>query len=99
VGDDFVDAIIADYRTASMSDKLRILLDWVVKLTLHPSKNAQSDVLTLQNAGWTDEEISAACFVASYFNFINRVADGLGVDLESFMSAHSPLPPCPWTQG
>ena len=94
-----MNAVIADYRTADMSDKLRALLDWVVMLTLHPSKNTESNVLSLRNAGWTDEEISSACFVASYFNFINRVADGLGVDHESFMHDHSPLPPCPWVDG
>jgi alkylhydroperoxidase family enzyme len=79
-----------------MEDKLRALLDWCVKLTLSPGKHTESDVVLLRQAGWTDEEISAACFVASYFNFINRVADGLGVDIDTAMAEHEPLPPCPW---
>lgn len=79
-----------------MEDKLRTLLDWCVKLTLSPAKHTESDVVHLRQAGWTDEEISAACFVASYFNFINRVADGLGVDIDTDMAEHGPLPPCPW---
>jgi len=80
-----------------MSDKLRGLLDWVVALTLKPSKSTESDVVELRHLGWSDQEISAACFVASYFNFINRVADGLGVDHEPSMENLPPLPPCPWT--
>jgi len=94
---DFVDAVIADYRTAPMTDKLRGLLDWVVALTLKPSLSTESDIDSLRLLGWTDNEISAACFVASYFNFINRVADGLGVDHEPSMENLPPLPPCPWT--
>lgn len=47
-------------------------------------------------AGWSDPEISAAGFVCSYFNFINRVADGLGVDLEQWMVDHPPIGLCPW---
>jgi uncharacterized peroxidase-related enzyme len=96
--EDFVEAVIADYRTAPMSEKLRGLLDWVVALTLRPSERTQDDIEGLHQLGWSDEEISAACFVASYFNFINRVADGLGVDLDPFMAAKSPLPLCPWTK-
>lgn len=91
-----MDAVIADYREAPMEDKLRALIDWCVKLTLTPAKHSEADVKHLRSHGWTDEEISATCFVASYFNFINRVADGLGVDIDTAMAEHDPLPPCPW---
>lgn len=97
--DEFVDAVIADYRTAPMSEKLRGLLDWVVGLTLRPSERTEEDIQGLNQLGWSDAEISAACFVASYFNFINRVADGLGVDLDPFMAEKNPLSLCPWTKG
>ena len=80
-----------------MSHKLRALLDWCVSLTLKPSAHTEADILGLRKHGWTDAEISAACFVTSYFNFINRVADGLGVDHDANMDLHAPLPPCPWT--
>jgi alkylhydroperoxidase family enzyme len=92
-----VEAIIADYRSAPMDDKLRGLLDWCVSLTLRPASHTEADVLHLRQLGWADPEISAACFVTSYFNFINRVADGLGVDLEHAMEEMPALPPCPWT--
>ncbi len=46
--------------------------------------------------GWTDEEISAAGFLCAYFNFINRVAEGLGVDEEDWMKDLPELGGCPW---
>jgi len=79
-----------------MDAKLRGLIDWCVQLTLRPASHSEADVRALQQLGWTDPEISAACFVASYFNFINRVADGLGVDLDPSMKERPPLEPCPW---
>jgi len=42
----------------------------------------EADVDALRGAGWSDEEIHDACQVVAYFNFINRIADGLGVDPE-----------------
>jgi alkylhydroperoxidase family enzyme len=46
-----------------------------------------SDVAQLQTAGFSDGEITIAVQVIAYFNYINRVADGLGVDLEDSMNA------------
>jgi alkylhydroperoxidase family enzyme len=54
-------------------------------LTLTPAQCCRDDVDQLRSAGATDEEISATVQVAAYFNYINRVADGLGVDLEPEM--------------
>ena len=79
-----------------MEAALRALLDWVVKLTHKPSTCTSSDLDSLRDLGWNDEELSAACFIASYFNFINRVADALGVDPDPFMANCPPLGPCPW---
>ncbi len=49
----------------------------------------QEDVLALREQGWSDLEIHDACQVGAYFNYVNRLADGLGVDLEPEM------PPAP----
>lgn len=45
----------------------------------------EADVIQLRNAGFNDEEISIATQVIAYFNYINRIADGLGVDDEPWM--------------
>ena len=43
---------------------------------------SQEDVVHLQEFGFNDEQITIAAQVIGYFNYINRIADGLGVDLE-----------------
>ncbi len=45
-----------------------------------------ADIEVLRQHKWTDEQIHLATQVIGYFNYINRVADGLGVDLEPWMS-------------
>jgi len=91
-----VDAVIADYREAPLEPKLLGLLDWCVLLTRSPVDAGEGDVSALQGLGWSDEEISAAGFLCAYFNFINRVAEGLGVDLEDWMVDLPALGPCTW---
>ena len=55
-------------------------------MTLLPREAGQADVDTLRVAGFSEEAISDAAQVIGYFNYINRVADSLGVDLEPDMS-------------
>lgn len=55
------------------------------KLTRDPGGMVEQDVLDLRAVGWGDEEIHDACQVVAYFNYVNRLADGLGVDLEEEM--------------
>ena len=52
------------------------------KLTRSPGEMEEQDVQKLKLVGWSDREIHDACQVIAYFNYINRIADGLGVDLE-----------------
>ena len=78
-------AIQDDYRTAGLEDKEIALLDVAVKLTKLPTSVTEEDIDGLRQHGFTDEQIVDAVHCISYFNFINRVLDGLGVDPESFM--------------
>lgn len=78
-------AIQDDYRTAGLEDKEIALLDVAVKLTKLPTSVTEKDIDGLRQHGFTDEQIVDAVHCISYFNFINRVLDGLGVDPESFM--------------
>jgi alkylhydroperoxidase family enzyme len=63
------------------------LLDYALKVTLAPRECRAADVEGLRRSGASDAEIHATVQVAAYFNYINRVADALGVDLEPEMRA------------
>lgn len=78
-------AIKTDYRTARLSTVDRALCDYAVKLTQSPQSMGAADIDALRRLGLCDRAISDAAQVISFFNYINRIADGLGVDLESIM--------------
>lgn len=73
-------AVLADYRTAPISGKLRAMLAFLEKLTLRPDEIGPEDVAPLRAAGLSDEEIADAIHVCALFNVINRVADSLGFE-------------------
>lgn len=75
-----VKAVLADYRTAPISGKLRAMLAFLEKLTLRPDEIGPEDVARLRAAGLADEEIADAIHVCALFNVINRVADSLGFE-------------------
>ncbi|MEM7206078.1 MAG: hypothetical protein AAF628_37835 [Planctomycetota bacterium] len=79
------DALTAEDPRPALSPLQCALLDYVEKLTLAPSECRQEDVQALRAAGGSNVEIHATVQVAAYFNYINRVADALGVDLEPDM--------------
>jgi uncharacterized peroxidase-related enzyme len=79
------EAVQENYRSAGLSGREVALLDFAVKLTKEPSGIRQRDLDTLRSHGFIDEELVDAVQCISYFNFINRVLDGLGVDPEPSM--------------
>lgn len=58
------------------------MLDYAVKLTRDPGGMSADDTASLREAGFDDRAILDICQVASYYNYVNRLADGLGVELE-----------------
>ena len=74
-----VEALQRDYRTAPISEQDRIMLDYVVKLTKDATKVSPADHEKLRAAGFDDRGILQITLIASWFNYINRVADALGV--------------------
>lgn len=78
-------ALIQDWRTAELSPADRTLCAYAEKLTLHPSRMARADIEELRRAGFDDHAIHDAIQVIGYFNYINRVADAVHVDLEEDM--------------
>jgi uncharacterized peroxidase-related enzyme len=74
-----VDALQNDYTTAPISAQDRAMLDYVVKLTKDATKVWKDDIDGLRAAGFDDRGILQITLIASWFNYINRVADALGV--------------------
>ena len=63
----------------------RALCDYADKLTRTPGDMGSADIERLRTVGLTERAITDAAQVIAYFNYINRIADGLGVDLEPGM--------------
>ena len=75
-------AIARDYRSADIDAKDKVMLAYAEKITVNPSDVGESDVQGLREAGWSDVEILDIVAVTAYRNFITRVADALGVQLQ-----------------
>lgn len=78
-------AVQEDYRTAGLAGREVALLDYAVKLTKSPASMSAGDIQVLRDHSFSDEQIVDAVHCIAYFNFINRVLDGLGVDPEDYM--------------
>jgi uncharacterized peroxidase-related enzyme len=76
---ELVAALRRDYTQANISVADRCMLDYTVKLTEHAYRVSSSDLEHLRRLGFTDQAILQINLIASWFNYINRVADGLGV--------------------
>ncbi len=75
-------ALAQDFRSAALAPADRTMLEYSVALTVRPhGSDAQID--GLREAGFDDRAILDICQVTAYYNYVNRLADGLGVDLES----------------
>ena len=74
-----VKALQTDYRAASISEKDRTMLDYVVKLTKDATKCSPEDHARLRAVGFDDHGILQITLIASWSNYINRAADALGV--------------------
>jgi uncharacterized peroxidase-related enzyme len=76
---ELVAALRRDSTQANISEADRCMLDYAVKLTEHAYRVSSSDLERLRRLGFTDQAILQINLIASWFNYINRVADGLGV--------------------
>ncbi len=74
-----VAALREDYTKAPISEQDRAMIDYVVKLTKDATKCSPEDHVQLRKAGFDDRGILQITLIASWFNYINRVADALGV--------------------
>ena len=75
-------ALVKNYKQAKLSHQDRVMLDYAVKLTHTPAEIEELDVVLLRETGFSDTAILDICQVTAYYNYVNRLADGLGVELE-----------------
>jgi alkylhydroperoxidase family enzyme len=71
-----------DHRKAGLTDKQVAMLDFVEDLSMVPPRSSRATVEGLRGLGWSDAAILDMTQVAAYYAFVNRIADGLGVELE-----------------
>ena len=88
-----MNAIVANYMSAPLSPTDLAMLRFTDKLTRSPGAMLPADVETLRQAGFEDRAIHDLVLVASYYAFVNRVADGLGVALEPGWDAENYVGP------
>jgi len=85
-----VDALKTGWREAALSPADRAMLTYVEKLTRTPWEMTPADLTPLRDAGFTGTAILDICQVAAYYAYVNRLADGLGVELEGYWDAAEP---------
>jgi alkylhydroperoxidase family enzyme len=75
----FVKALVEDYEHAPLTPQDRVMLDYVAVLTKDATRVTPGHHRKLREAGFDDRGILQITLIASWFNYINRVADALGV--------------------
>ncbi|KYK34655.1 MAG: hypothetical protein AYK22_05040 [Thermoplasmatales archaeon SG8-52-3] len=78
-----IEKFIEDFNSIEISLRLQNILDYVFKLTGNPSYLKENDIDNLRKSGFSDKDILDINLITSYFNFINRIALGLGVEFSS----------------
>jgi uncharacterized peroxidase-related enzyme len=73
---------MVDYRAAPLEPRTRALCDFAAKLTRAPATISAADMDLLRSHGLDDAAIHDAIQVIGYFNYINRIADGVGIEDE-----------------
>lgn len=81
--DPLAEAVEADWQASAITTKQKAMLAYSQKLTVKPASMAKSDVTSLREVGFDDQDILAIAEITAYYAYVNRIADGLGVQLES----------------
>ncbi len=73
----------SNHRADYLSEADQAMLDYAITLTITPNKVTEQMIERLRKLGFTDLAVHDLCCIVAYFAFVNRVADGLGVQLEA----------------
>ncbi len=80
--DDLLERIESDWRSAPLEPRRRAMLAYVEKLTRSPGAVTRADVEALREVGFGDRDVLEIAEVTAYYAYVNRIAEGLGVELE-----------------
>lgn len=86
--DALADGVMHDYTKAGLSPRLEAILNFATLLTRDPSSVQEADLAVLHGEGLGDEEILSVVLITCVFNFMTRLADGLGVELDQRMDEY-----------
>ncbi|MFT4990659.1 MAG: putative peroxidase-related enzyme [Acidimicrobiales bacterium] len=84
--DALVVAVENDWTTAPLGDKRRAMLAFAVKLTITPGAITPDDAQALRDADFSDRDILDITEVVAYYAYANRIADGLGIETETWIT-------------
>ena len=73
----------SDHKNADVQPADRAMLDYAARLTTAPHSVSEADIEALREAGFDDRAILDIAQITAYFAFVTRMADGLGVELET----------------
>ena len=82
-------ALAWDPASVPLEEDERAMLEYALLLTRAPHAAANTGVATMRAAGWSDRAILDVCQITSYYNYVNRLAEGLDVQLESSWTEES----------
>lgn len=76
-------ALVDDIETASVDDRLKPVLKFVMKLARHPARMVPADTDAVLAAGWDEKAVYEAVCVCAFYSFMNRYIDGTGLQAEA----------------
>ncbi|MAU53442.1 MAG: peroxidase [Roseovarius sp.] len=77
-----IDALIEDFDTAPVDERLRPVLSHVAKLNTLPSRLVERDAQAVYDAGWSEAALYEAVQICALFNMMNRIVEGTGINFD-----------------
>ena len=84
---DLIAQLKANYRKADITEAEMAMLEYAELLTIQPSNVVKGDIDRLREVGWSDEDVIDIVHQTAMFNYMTRVADGLGIEPDDYMAA------------
>ena len=77
--------ILTDFQTADIDETTKAILEFAVKVTKAAPTITPADLEHLRSYGLTDEALFAIVEIVGFFNYVNRIADAFGIELDDFL--------------